>query len=398
MIDGPGGSSVSDAEDLARLKAAAAGMDDLLEMALPDAPGMSFVGGRFSVATRAGAPVAFSCGAADESRQRAFRRCVAEMVETRAQFAGCPVRAFDDRPVGFSAGALSDDEGALIDAMLGDVSARSVPWVEATRLVDGMATAIPAPLCLRDLAGAPSVATSLGCAAGRSLDDATWSALRELVERDAIALWWRGGACARKVDAREIPEASALVETARADAASRSTRFLDVTTDTGLPVVVALSWRADGHDLAFGFAASSSLDAAACSAFRELAQMELGNRLVSMKAERAGEDALALGERRQLDRMRFLHADDPALVGTGAERARLEFRDGDCTGLARHLAELGISVHLVALTSPGEGIPVVKAVAPLLQAEPGEWVTPRLRRARETGVFRSDGVPTITLI
>ncbi len=204
---------MSDADDRDRLREAAAGMDDLFEISLPDAPGMTFVGGRFGVRSRLGEVTPFSAGAADEDRERAFRRCVGEMVETRAQFAAG--RDFDwiqlDEVL---AGNLHPEELSAIRRIAG-IDETGL-WLPAMRLVDGAPSCLPASLCLRDLPDKNSIATSLGCAAGRTVEEATRSALLELIERDALALWWRGGDEAGAIGEDEIPEAAALLRLARA--------------------------------------------------------------------------------------------------------------------------------------------------------------------------------------
>ena len=371
---------MSELDDLALLRAAATRMDDLFEIVPPDAPGMVFVGGRFHVEA-----TVFSAGAADEDRERAFRRCIGEVVETRAQFAaGRTLALAGEADIG-----LSGEERSALNEM----GAAGQGWLAATRLADGKRCAIPAALCLRDL-GHDAPATSLGGAAGRTMEEATRSGLLELVERDALALWWRGGAEVATLASNAAPRAEALLERARGGRNNRAKRFLDLTSDIGIPVVAALSFDEDGRSLACGFAARLEQDAAACAALRELVQMELGNHLIAMKLARGGADALAEGERRQWRRMRDLHAGDARFAGEAAAARPA----ADAGSIAQRLGERGVQAYRVDLTRPDDAIPALKIVAPLLQPEPGERITQRLARMRELREYREDDVSSPGLI
>lgn len=381
---------MSEDADLDRLKDVARRLDDLFELPLPDAPGCAFVGGH--LAAPDGATASF--GAADVERPRAFRRCIGEAAETLSQYLalrGEPPH-FDDAPSGLSA-----DEEALLRRRAG--SAMTAGWVSAKRLSDGSAACVPAALCFRDAAPEPPAGLSLGAAAGRSIEEATLSALFELVERDAVALWWRAGAEARRLD---LTIANKLLARLRGSASSRRTWLLDITGDIGVPVVAALSCDEDGRSIAAGFAARAALGGAADAALLELMQMELGNRLVAAKAERLGEGALAETERRQLARMRLLFADDPRFASMDGARdqaaALPEKSEGRIAAIVRLLSRAGVEAFLIDMTTAAIGIPAVKLVAPQLGAEPVWLETPRLARVRKTDDDATAGVSAIAII
>lgn len=96
------------------------------------------------------------------------------------------------------------------------------------------------------------VADSNGQAAGSSPEDALLQGFYELVERDAVALWWynRTRHPAVDLDAFDEPWLAALRGTYRA--LGRELWALDVTSDLGIPVVAAVSRRTDGADRADG--------------------------------------------------------------------------------------------------------------------------------------------------
>lgn len=379
---------MSEDSDLDRLKDVARRLDDLFELPLPDAPGCAFVGGRFVASD--GTTLSF--GAADPERPRAFRRCIGEAAETLSQYIGLrrePLH-FRGAPSG-----LRCDEEAVLRRRAGPAIAAG--WMGATRLSDGSAVFVPAALCFRDAALEPPAGLSLGAAAGRSLEEATLSALYELIERDAIALWWRAGAPARRLD---TTVAADLLARLRGGGNGRRTWLLDITSDIGVPVVAALSCEAPGSGIAAGFAARATLGEAADAALLELMQMELGNRLVAAKAGRLGEGALAQGEREQLARMRLLSAGDPRIAGidgapdrTVALPAKTEER---IAAIVKLLGGAGVEAFRVDLTAPAIGIPAVKIIAPRLAAEPVWLDTPRL--ARKTDDDTTAAVSTVAII
>ncbi len=125
--------------------------------------------------------------------------------------------------------------------------------------------------------------------------------------------------------------------------------------------------------------------------------MELGNRLISMKLERAGTGALSQGELRQLDRIRDLDADDPRFRAGRKSLPEIGVCT-DATAVAARMDMIGIPAHRVDLTPHAGAIPVVKVVAPLLQPEPGKLVTPRLARMCELRGFPAGEVSSVTLI
>ncbi|MEO3386207.1 YcaO-like family protein [Mesorhizobium sp. CAU 1741] len=373
-------------EDFIRLQRAAQRMDDLFGMELPDAPGGILFGGRFTVQTPDGEERKYSAGAADADRERAFRRCMGEVVETLSQFAHLNPRTPVLSP---EPGGLTAEECERLLALAG-LNEGHCHWLDAVRLSDGSAAALPVALCLRDYAPA-GVVLSSGCAAGRTVKDATLSAVLELIERDAVALWWRGG---RQPGRFADMDLDAAIARLRGDDNDRRTWFLDLTTEIGVPVVAALSCRSDGQGIAAGFGARADRNAAGRAALNELLQMELGNRLVALKHERSGLDALAPTERDQLARMTTLHADDAILEGieSGEQAGNPAF--SSLKDIVALMGASGIEVFAADLTNRDLDIPVVKAVAPLLQGHPSAVETSRLREQRRRTTL---DIPSIAL-
>ena len=153
----------------------------------------------------------------------------------------------------------------------------------------------------------PPLRLSSGCAAGVTREDATLRGLLELIERDAVALWWRGGRRGRAVapDSEAASGAAALLAQARQGQGHRTSWLLDITTDVEIPVVAAMSTDPDGYGFVVGFGARLNLADAARAAVFELCQVELGLHVVAAKRRESGDAAMNESDRRQLRRGAF---------------------------------------------------------------------------------------------
>ncbi len=116
---------------------------------------------------------------------------------------------------------------------------------------------------------------SNGLAGGNCLEEAVLQGFLELVERDAVALWWYNRARVPGLDlaSSEDPYVESLVE--YYPTLGRSLWALDLTTDLGIPCFAALS-ALDGaphEDIIFGFGAHLDADIALSRALTEVNQM-----------------------------------------------------------------------------------------------------------------------------
>ncbi|MGW9410668.1 TOMM precursor leader peptide-binding protein [Streptomyces diastaticus] len=118
-------------------------------------------------------------------------------------------------------------------------------------------------------------ADSNGNAAGSSPEDALVQGFLELVERDAVALWWYNRTRHPAVDLDAFGES--YIERLRAGYRSvgREVWALDLTSDLGIPVVAALSRRTDkpAEDIVFGFGAHFDPRVALRRALTEMGQL-----------------------------------------------------------------------------------------------------------------------------
>lgn len=161
---------------------------------------------------------------------------------------------------------------------------RAIEWTPAWSLTHGALRWLPTRYCYFGYAD-PKVASegddnafcaadSNGCASGSTLEEAILQGFLELVERDACALWWynRVRRPAFDLDACDDP----FVRRVRAHyrGRGRGVHVLDLTTDIGIPVAIALSWKEDdGKSIVLGLGAHLDAGIAVNRALAEMNQM-----------------------------------------------------------------------------------------------------------------------------
>jgi ribosomal protein S12 methylthiotransferase accessory factor len=380
------------AGERARILRAAAKLRRVFLLPVPDAPAVVFFGGEADPAVlgQTGSPIG-SLSGSGLSPQRAFEACVGEGIEYLSQFVqtrdAVAWGAFDEY-----GGPYDADARRFIAALLaaGEVDAsRAIAWAPARRLSDGTEVFFPLDVCCRrppqQQDFTPPLKLSTGCAAGATVAAATLRAVLELIERDAVALWWRGGRRGRSIAPGSAAGrvAAELLAEARQGKRDRQSWALDLTTDVGIPAVAALSRSADGYGFAFGFAARLSLEEAVRAAIFELCQVELGQHVVAAKRNESGDDALNESDRRQLRRGTLFDTRYCALLQPEGEADSLPLAvpDDPVSGLEHVLARLsalGIVAYRLDLTRPEFSVPVIRVLAPGLQLEPCQIVGERL--------------------
>jgi ribosomal protein S12 methylthiotransferase accessory factor len=367
----------------------------------PWAPGLRFVGAETkpqAVNAGSGAQVSFSLSGSGEELEEAFVSCVGEGVDRLAQIE-CPgdVTAVASLPE-VADHVLPSAVAAIERDMIDQSMSKATPlgWVRG-KLLDskhapdgGRDVLLPADWCLRraadELSLKPRTALSVGIAAGPSFDWAASRALLELIERDAASLWWTGGRRGKTVplDEPAMVEIARLVATLRQQTNDRTSWLLDITTDIGIPVVVALSCDRSGRQLAYGFAARLSIAEAARAAVLELCQTELAILLAKIKRIEIGEERLLATDRAHLERDAVICADRCELLhplGVRLPCHETVSTTPDLSTIENAMARAGIEAALIDLTRPEFEIPVVRAVAPSLQPMPSDLETDRLQRA-----------------
>ncbi len=137
---------------------------------------------------------------------------------------------------------------------------RPVDWARAWSLTADEERLVPAAMAWYghpDLSGHFfAVADSNGSAAGNTLEEALLQGMCEIVERDAVALWWYNRIPRREFDLDSLSDP--YVPTIRNfyDRMDRDLWVLDITSDLGIPVFAAVSRRRhEIQDVMVGFGA-----------------------------------------------------------------------------------------------------------------------------------------------
>jgi bacteriocin biosynthesis cyclodehydratase domain-containing protein len=218
---------------------------------------------------------------------------------------------------------------------------------------------------------------SNGNAAGTSIEDAILQGFFELVERDAVAMWWYNRAARPGVDidayrrTYDDPYFDRLREH-YADSLDRDVWALDLTNDLGIPAFVAVSTSRSGRPRTLlGFGAHPDPRGALLRALTEMNQMlamipsiEAGMDSIGEPASGPVRPEVAWWQRESLDQ-------DPHLSATGTRTTPDDHRnDWTLDGKANvertvGLVEArGMEMHVVNLTQPDIGMPVVKVCVP----------------------------------
>ncbi len=232
---------------------------------------------------------------------------------------------------------------------------RAIDWTLVWPLGEGERRWAPAAYCYY---GFPSPADyrfcgadSNGCAAGGTMQEATLSGLLELIERDAVALWWYNRIARQAVAPEALGEAAHGFARHYA-ALGRRIRLFDITSDLGVPVFAAISWRPERErELMLGFGAGFHASQAAQRALREMHQF--------LEVNAAPDPRCRLGEDPR----------DCEFLMTGAEAdLSLETADGICPqSLPRLVQDAGLEIFVLDQTRSDVGLPAVKVIVPGLR-------------------------------
>lgn len=209
--------------------------------------------------------------------------------------------------------------------------------------------------------------TTSGTAVDADLEYAFDKAMFELIERDSVAIWWY-----QREPRPRLPHR--LLEAAGGDDLrrwlldrERKFHLLDLMTDTGVPVVAALSYLPRGGMIADGYAAGRTWPEAAFAAVLEMLQAEMSLCFMAEKAGRGGEDAesafFAETRARNLLDARFMVGRDR---GRDTGDADLD-RETSASRTAERLHDLGIDLLVADITRPELGVPAARAVSAALR-------------------------------
>ncbi len=363
----------------------AAGLELVFELPSSEAPGIAFFGAFGNLRLDEGETRKVSFAGAGLHPRQAFQSCMGEAAECLSQIE----RRSDQRRIN-AAWPIGDFEPALRAQLdLGSSPPDgTMDMLEGTRLVDGARSGVPADLCLRR-GSKPQRPTALralseGCAAGETRHHAMLGALLERIERDAAALWWIGGVPGRAMpDTHMIASGvTSLVEALYRRGRTRSVRFLDITTDLGVPCIAAFSLDKHGQRFACGLAARVDPLLAMRAAMMEMFAQELNFQIEDAQRTPGTANADQTDQRNGLD-LADVFVLRPVGVSSLALVKSTRRPDQMVGQLALILAIHGIQAVAVDLTRRDIRIPVFQVLTPGLQPMTDLVGTDRLRRALE---------------
>ncbi|MEU0130762.1 TOMM precursor leader peptide-binding protein [Streptomyces sp. NPDC006289] len=211
-------------------------------------------------------------------------------------------------------------------------------------------------------------ADSNGNAAGSSPEDAVVQGFLEVVERDAVALWWYNRTRQPAVDLDAFDEPW-LARTRQAYARlHRDIWVLDLTADFGIPVMVALSRRTRGsaQGISFGFGAHFDPRLALRRAVTEMAQLLPPGGESPPRAHSTDPQLSAWWREATVKNQPYLCA-DPAesarTPGSYSYVARADLRE-DVEWAETLVRERGLEMLILDQTRPDVGLPVAKVIIP----------------------------------
>ncbi|WP_431044311.1 TOMM precursor leader peptide-binding protein [Streptomyces sp. P1-3] len=267
-----------------------------------------------------------------------------------------------------------------------------IDWTPVWSVTAGRHRLMPTALLYYDAPQPPGrrycLATSNGAAAGGDPADAVVRGFLELVERDAVALWWynRTRQPGLDLDAFESSGDTWLGRLRQVHAElHREVWALDLTTDLGIPVVAALSRRTDkaAEDVTLGFGAHFDRRTALRRALAELNQMLPP--VVHACADGSGydtadPDALRWFRTASVAGQPYL-APDPAGVPPrepGADGTAYGTDSGGLGAVRDIVRAHGLELLVLDQTRPDVGLPVVRVCVPGLRPHWARFAPGRL--------------------
>jgi len=226
---------------------------------------------------------------------------------------------------------------------------------------------------------------SNGNAAGNTLEEAILQGFLELVERDAVAIWWYNTLRRPSVDLSTFSERYVAEVRQQYRQVERDVWVLDITTDLRIPAFAAVSSMADGRGpILLGFGCHPNAGLAVQRALTEMTQMFLV--AFDLDARSDGLDPEIDWEALQWMRSATL-ANQPHVVPNptaaplrAADYETHESRDirDDVLACQEVLERHGLEMLILDQTRPDIGLSVVKVVVPGLRHFWGRFAPGRL--------------------
>ena len=287
------------------------------------------------------------------------------------------VELFSDRQLDTPERSVTPDETEARRVPLRFDPDSAVSWSPMWSLTRRSHRFLPTALLYRGVprveGGAFCWATTNGCAAGNTLEEAVLQGFLELVERDSVAIWWYNRLRLPAVDLDSFGDEWLTQARNRYRAWHRDLWVLDATLDLGIPAFVSVSRRIaneGGERILYGFGAHIDPRIAALRAVCEM------NQVLPAFGDPESDDA----EFRSAWLGRWLRearlADHPHLApdGDAAVRRMTDYAVPDTEDVREdieHCQRLmegrGLEVLVLDQTRPDVGMPVARVIVPGLR-------------------------------
>lgn len=265
-------------------------------------------------------------------------------------------------------------------------SERAIDWSPAWSLTHRRTVWLPADFCYFGYSSEKNhdfcTADSNGCAAGNTLEEAIQQGFFELVERDACALWWYNRLTRPGVDLDSFDDPFFANMKNSFNQAGRELVILDITSDLGVPTVMAISWRqSDGGGIHLGLGCHLEARLAISRALAELNQGAVDEFGDKAPASLEGFDihhARWLREATIENQPYLRPAEGPRRVASDfTNEATRDVRDDLLISIEKLRAK-GLEMIVLDHTRPDIGFPVARVVVPGLRHFWGRYAPGRL--------------------
>jgi len=218
------------------------------------------------------------------------------------------------------------------------------------------------------------VACSNGCAAGNTLEEAILQGFLELVERDAVALWWYNRVRRPGIDLDSFGEPYLHRLRTFLHEHGRDFWVLDLTSDLGIPVFASITRRTNGlaEQLMPGFGAHLDPKVALLRAVTEMNQM-LSSPLLGLPEKPAAKEPIDpetahwLETATTANQPYLLPAEGPLRTAASFPQVWSEDVADDVRACQALVERAGMEMLVLDQTRPEVGLPVAKVIVPGLR-------------------------------
>jgi len=279
----------------------------------------------------------------------------------------------------------------------------ALDWVTVTSYPDKRPYLVPAGYCYLNYPRDRNyiVADSNGCAAAPTRTEAIVSGFLELVERDAVAIWWYNRIPRPAIDSVYFndPDLDQCVHWMNRH--NRLFYVLDLTHDYDIPVIAAISVNSGETDIAMGFGANFDCLSAIKSAVREMLQLHALKRIIERQIAASGVESLDQSARAfiswaQGDFVKTHPHMRPGGINRTSEELRSLTRPRDseealqsCSTLCRQKNQ---QFFVLDLTPPSFKVPVVRIIVPGMRHFQARFAPGRLYQVPVVMGWRSTAI------